>query len=541
MSEAPARPSAGVTKLGPWIALTLAGLLAATLILHVGRGTTWFFDEWDWILHRRTGGVDDLLANHNGHLIALPLLAYKATWATVGLHGYDALRVLTVMVHLATCVVLFLLLRRRIWVWLALGAAIAVMFLGSAWQDLLWPSQLQYFGSMLGGLTALLLVERGDRAGDVGATLSLLVALACSGIGLPFLGAIGLELLLQRRTWRRLWVVLLPAAAYVLWYLNYGSSQAKSSNVHLVAGYVERAAASATGALLGRDSGAGHWLLGAVGIVVVVTLAVRRSISPRMAALLALPLSFWILTALSRADSNEPGASRYLYPGAIFILLVLAQLVDDPSWPRTDRGRAVAATVAVGLLLVSLVGNVDQLRDGGAQLRSVSDYVQAELRAVELARGRVRSDFRPDTARAPQVTAGAFLSAVDALGSPAYSVARVRQAPESVRIAADRVLLDALGVRSQRAVAADGCTAVPAEGGEASKDLSAEAVNLVIVAGDDHVDVSVRNLAAAYEAPPFVTVAPGTTRRIDLPAVASGPWSIHLASSSGFSTCGSGS
>ena len=31
---------------------------------------------------------------------------------------------------------------------------------------------------------------------------------------------------------------------------------------------------------------------------------------------------FWGLTGLARADLGEPAASRYLYPGALFLLLI---------------------------------------------------------------------------------------------------------------------------------------------------------------------------------------------------------------------------
>jgi len=540
--EADSRPArttgAGTRTAIVWIAFGAAALLAFVLLLHVGRGLTWFFDEWDWVQGRRTGSLDDLLRNHNGHLIAVPILLYKFSWSAFGLGNYTAMRVLTIAFHIATCAVLLVWLRRRVRDELALGAVVVLLFLGYAWQDLLWPSQIQYLGSMLGGIAAFVFLDRRDRTGDVLAAIALTFSIACSGIGLPFLGAVGLALVLRRSTWRRLWVVLVPLALYGVWYVQYGESQAKRDNLHLVAGYVEKAGAAGAGALVGTGMSTGHAVIALILVTVVVTVAVRRRISPELASVLALPLLFWGLTALSRAQQAEPGASRYLYPGAVMLVMILGQLVDDPEWPRTVRTRLVAIGVTGVVVVVSLVGNVDQLRQGGTNLREISTYVKAELAAVELAGNRVDPAFRPDLSRAPQISAGTYLRAVHDLGSPADRLATLRTQPEEVRAAADRVLLDALGVQAHPATATGECTTVPADGGHASQDVRADSMTLVIAAGADPVDVSVRNLAATFAAPPFVTVAPGTTRSLELPEVASGPWSVHLAGSSEFTICG---
>jgi hypothetical protein len=452
-----------------WIGFGAAALLSFALLLHVGRGLTWFFDEWDWVQGRRTGSLDDLLRNHNGHLIAVPILLYKLSWSAFGLRNYTALRVLTAAFHVATCAVLLVWLRRRVRDELALGAVVVVLFLGYAWQDLLWPSQIQYLGSMLGGIAAFAFLDRRDRTGDVLAAIALSFSLACSGIGLPFVGAVGLALVLRRSTWRRLWVALAPLALYGVWYLHYGESQAKRENLHLVAGYVEKAGAAGAGALVGTGMSRGHVVIALILVVVVVTVAARRRITPELASVLALPLFFWGLTALSRAQQAEPGASRYLYPGAVMLVMILGQLVDDPEWPRTTRTRLVAVGVTGVVVVVALVGNVDQLRQGAAALRDTSAYVKAELAAVELAGKRVDPAFRPDPSRAPQISAGTYLRAVADLGSPADSLAELRGQAEGVRAAADTVLLGALGVPLGAAPQTPGaCTTVTPSDGSAT-------------------------------------------------------------------------
>ena len=352
-----------------WIVVGIAAVAAGALLLHLGRGTTWFYDDWSWVLQRRTGSVDDFLANHNGHLNLLPIIVYKASWALFGLGNYTALRAFTIVLHVATCGLFFMYARRRAPIWFAVALTVMILFLGRGWSDLLWPFQIQYIGAITGGLAALLLLDRRDRLGDIGASVALGAAVACSGVGLPFVAAVTLELLWRRSTWRKLWIPLAPLALYGLWYLEYGAAQAKSSNIHLAPGYTERAGAASTGALFGQDMSRGHVLLAIVVVAAVVVVVVHRQVSPRLAAVLALPLFYWGLTALSRADLNEPDASRYLYPGAIFVALALVELARLVPLPRGRAVLVILLGLVVAATVVSVRGNEQPFRGGAAGLR----------------------------------------------------------------------------------------------------------------------------------------------------------------------------
>jgi hypothetical protein len=55
-------------------------------------------------------------------------------------------------------------------------------------------------------------------------------------------------------------------------------------------------------------------------------------------------------------------------------------------------------------------------------------------------------DFRPDLFHAPQIMAGPYFAAIDAIGSPADSRAELEAQPDGVRQAADAVLLAAADV-----------------------------------------------------------------------------------------------
>jgi hypothetical protein len=522
-----------------WLAVGVAAVGAAALLLHVGRGLTWFYDEWSWILQRRTGSLDDFLANHNGHLNLVPVMVYKAMWAVFGLTDYTAFRVLDVVLHVATCGLLLVYLRRRTSPWFAVGAAIAVLYLGYAYQDLLWPFQIQYIGAVAAGLGAFLLLDRRDRAGDMGAALALGIAVACSGVGLPFAGAVAVELAVRRDSWRRLWVPLAPLALWGLWYLQYGQSQVKASNIDIAPGNAARMGAAAVGALAGTGSENGRYLIGALGAVVIIVLAAERRISPRFAAVLVLTLGYWLLTALSRAQFNEPDASRYLYPGAIFVVLVLSELIPRLRVPGGRVGTIACAVVVVGLLGFSVRGNVQQLRDGAAGLRDASTYVKAELRAVELARGRVDAAFRPDPIRAPQIDAGGYLAAVDDLGSPADSLSALRRAPAPIRTTVDAVLLRALD--AQLTVASEPATdcAVASPRADGSVVVRGRSPSVVVEASMP-VAVSARVLGPRGATTPIGTVPAASARALHLPATAAGPWEVLLASAGAIRVCPTG-
>jgi len=145
-------------------AVLVAALVAGgVLIYQVGRGTTFFYDEWNFILERRTGGLDAFLRPHGGHWSTVPVAVYRVLFALVGLRHYGAYRATLIGFHLACCVLLFMIARRRVGAMLALLPTILLIFLGSAWQDLLWPFQIGYLGSIAAGLASLLALDARTR------------------------------------------------------------------------------------------------------------------------------------------------------------------------------------------------------------------------------------------------------------------------------------------------------------------------------------------------------------------------------------------
>ena len=533
--------------------LLLSALLCAGAAVYyvAGRGLTFFFDEWDFILGRRGNSLDAFLQPHNGHLVVVPVLVYKALWATVGLGHYGPYRFVDLALHLLCVVLLFVFVRRRVGSAVALIAAASLLFLGSAWQDLLWAFQIGYLGSIAAGLGALLALERRDRRGDIAAALLLGLSLSCSGLGLPFLAGAAVYLLLERRSWRRLWLIAIPAIPYAAWYLHYGQSEASESNITAVPSYVFDSFAGAVSALSGLGTEKGK-VLAVLALAAMAFAIVRRRLWRQATPFAVIALAFWTLTALSRAQLHEPTASRYLYPGALMVLLVAAELV------RGMRFAPLLVVALAGLVTLSSLSNLNTLNEHAAGLRSTDETVAAELAVVELEKAVVSPSFQPDTALAPQITAGPYLAAVRDLGSPAMPLSTLVTRSEPIRASADRALISAIMpvLVSRRRVPIGG-VAPRIEGhddGTLKRDEACvvfrprvgkvtPSFELVVprhglgIQSESTLDIRLLRFAANYPQTPSTTLTPGFSLLRPPPDAVHKPWRARLAPSSPTRVC----
>ena len=159
----------------------------------------------------------------------IPFTVYEVLLHTVGLRHYWPYQLLLVLLDIGCGWLLFLLLRRKVHPLVAGAASAVLMLLGPAWQDLLWPFQFGFLGSVAGGLGALVLLDRDTRRGDIGACICLVASVACSGVGLPFVVGVIVELAWRRQSWRRIWIPAIPLGLFVVWYEAIGKSATSSS------------------------------------------------------------------------------------------------------------------------------------------------------------------------------------------------------------------------------------------------------------------------------------------------------------------------
>jgi hypothetical protein len=432
----------------PWAALAALLTAGAVVFLTVTRGTTLSFDEWSWALHRRGSSLETFLSPHNGHFSLLPVLVYKLLFATAGLGDYAPYRVVVIGLHLLCVALIFVYARRRVSGLLALIAAALVLFLIPAWQNFLWPFQVAWLMSISAGLGALLLLDRGDRLGQVTAGLLVACSLASSGVGLPVTIGLAVEILLRGDRWRRAPIVTVPLAAYAVWWVIYQNSSTTFHAVVRTPVFVAKLASATAAAMTGLAGhtvpfGSGTLLRYGPAVAVIGLLAfawaVRRPgrLSPRVLGLVAITLSFWILAGLGRAGLAQPYDSRYLYVGAVFIVLLAVELGRGASLS------APAAAVALIVLGAVLASNLSLLHDVRAFERSQSETTAADLGALDIGRPLVAPTYVPVAfpGFGLRFTASSYYAMAKAIGSPAASPRQIASSPEGVRRVADSELI----------------------------------------------------------------------------------------------------
>ena len=228
--------------------------VAFAVLLYLGRSTTFYFDEWDWVQGRREWNAAALLEPHNEHLSLVPVLVFKLLFSTVGTDSYVPFRVAGLLLHCA---------RRGAAVRLRphagrraararRGGGRAVPRHRVARRAVAVPDRLPRLARR-GHRGAARARPRGpprrrDRRGAARRRARVVLARAAAA------GGLALEVLGRPDRRSRWWIVAAPAALYAVWYLAYGGEgTATSDNLFGSPGYVADAAAGAAGALFSLD------------------------------------------------------------------------------------------------------------------------------------------------------------------------------------------------------------------------------------------------------------------------------------------------
>jgi hypothetical protein len=406
------------------------------LLMWTARGTTFFYDEWEFVVNRYNGGLASFLDPHNEHISIVPVAIYKVLFHLVGMRDYQIYRLVLVVLHLICVGLIYDIARRRIGAWPALVVAVSILCLFTAWEDLIWAFQISFVGSIVGGVAAWALLDRNRRSCDIAAAVALTIALGSSGLGLPFVPGLIAEIAMQRR-WRRLWVVAIPFALYVLWYTQYGVNMVTSNTVIQSPQWILEAVAAGFGALAGRDT---DW--GVPLAVLGFALAARRianpatRLSPRLIGAALTGLAYWVLVGVSRSTIQPPDTSRYTYLSAVCIVVIAVEL-----FPSIRPNGRMICLAAFALLAAALMG-WQTMHNNALTLRQTSATVAAQLGAMTIEQSRTPATFAPSGGLAPNITAGPYFLVAREMGSSAAdSPAAILAAPTSAQMAADAVLI----------------------------------------------------------------------------------------------------
>ncbi|HWW67128.1 MAG TPA: hypothetical protein VNY83_04025 [Solirubrobacterales bacterium] len=454
--------------------------------------------------------------------------------------------VLTILL-LVTAVLVFVYVRRRVGPWPALMAAVLLLFLGPAWQVLLWPFEIGFVGSTLFGVAMLLALDRGDRRWDIAACVFLAISLGFSSLGLAFAVGAVVDVFQRRRSQglRRAYVAAVPLLLYAAWYVGWGhdaESHLSLHNVLVSPRFVAEGLVASVDSLLALSTIAGEaigrsvWgipLLAALIALLIYGQVRKPSLSPRLWPVVASAATFWFLAGFSYFPGREAYSSRYLYAGAAFVLLVAADLLKGVRFGRW-------ALLVGGLIAVAAAAfNLTPLREGRDFLKRETALTRSDLAAIEIAHRTVDPAFglTPEiagTSYLANVQAGEYLTAVGEYGSPAYSPAELANAPEADRQQADVVLAHALPVEietSGKGKPRRGkCVSVPGGAGSSAAPLRLRpgTTRIELVAGGP---ATIRLRRFAVSEYPLVTkgIPGGSTTRLRIPSDSVvRPWRLQV-------------
>src|SRR5947209_468617 len=198
----------------PEVAFVCLLLLGAAIVLYETRGLSFYFDDWDFVLHRRGLTASSLLQAHGPHLSLVPILIYKLLLKLFGGGSYLPFRMLAAVDLVLIAFVLGLVSRRwwgRRW---GLAPVLLMVTLGAGGWTLLWSFQVGYALATAAGIGALLALDSDPiRGGGPLACGCLIISLASGSQGIGFLAGAAVLLIIRRRPRDGVWVAL-PAILY---------------------------------------------------------------------------------------------------------------------------------------------------------------------------------------------------------------------------------------------------------------------------------------------------------------------------------------
>ena len=406
------------------IIVAAGAAIAAVAILLLSRNFNFYFDEWDFILAAPDWTWLSILQPHNEHPVVIPKLIYAALLNTVGLRAYWPYMTVLLTLHAANACLLFELVRRRSGDLVGMAAGALMLVLGAGWENILWAFQMTFVGSVACGLGALLTLQR--MSGPRGAALVVALTTASilfSGIGLFFAVAVAAQMAIDRERRRDLLWLAPLAIAMAVWYLALGRTGVPTHpppsvmNLTIAPVYVLWGLGAAAAALIGES---GWW--GAVALVLAVGAVGwswhRRTPDAFALAIAAATLSLYGLTALTRGQFgyDQAASGRYVYEGAIFWLLLLADAAAVLPWRGTWRPALVAC------VFLACFNSAALLFEYGSAKSLQMQREGADLQALSSLRGDpcLKPNGYADGLVMPQVGSPAlYYRAIDLYGDPA--------------------------------------------------------------------------------------------------------------------------
>jgi hypothetical protein len=356
----------------PTIALVVALAIGLPLLLWLGRGMTFFSDEWAFIQTRTLGDPGTWLAPHNEHWTTLPVIVYRLLVETVGLRTYVPYLAVVVALHGLVVVLTFIAVRRTSGPLAAVAVAILLLLYGSGFENLYWGFQTGFVGATAAGIAALLALDRRDDRGRWAVAAFLMIGLATVGVALAFCAAVTVESIVARRLRSMLVPLAVPALVYAAWFIAFGRYGIRTGTALSTSAFIDVPSAIITG--LSNAAGGITGVGPALGIVPAAGIAVwavgrlwrDRTLPPRFVGCIAGIAVLYGLIGLTRSHdfAGIIGYTRYTYVSGILLLIAVASLAGRIDIPEERNRRLLTIVPLGGLLAAALVFNTRLLLDG---------------------------------------------------------------------------------------------------------------------------------------------------------------------------------
>jgi hypothetical protein len=434
-------------------------MVAATIVLiYESRGQTIRGDELGYAARLGSTPFAEAIFNSppNKYFLPVPLALYDAMFNVFGLVADVPYRIVVTALVLLSGGLFFALVRRRVGDLMALPPTLLLLFFGSGWETTITAIRIPSLIAVAAGLGTLLTLERRDVRGDIAAAVLLTVAVASHPIGLSFLAAAGVLILARpsAERWRTAWVVAIPATVFGAWWLFLRAPNTESFAPTSV-GDIVRFAIDSWTSITAHVSGLAGVIdqptfdqavaqVAAAALVALIIVAVviwwRRVPATFWAALVALVVLVCSTRLSPGGFLRSPDEVRYLYPEGVLLLLLVMETA------AIARLRAWAALGFTVVLLLGLVYNIGQLRDGGGMARTTSQEALGNYSAYEIAGPALDESYKPGDF-AP--SARQYVQATRAYGSVADSPAELQTASPLERASVDAALPGSLGLAVQ--------------------------------------------------------------------------------------------
>lgn len=447
-----------------WTVLVAGTLVSAIAVLLFGRSAFFTVDEHSWISTSPDFSLGQAFQPYVGHLVALPKAIYWFILETVGLRSYVLFQMLTVASLFLMASLMFEWLRRRVPPFVALAPILIVLIFPVDHLHYLTGNGITIALALAFGVGALLAWDRPGPKWDLFAAALLVLGLLTYTIAAAFaVGILAAALITKQRS--RIWVGLVPIILYGVWRVLAVGSEVERleggpdwDNLLLLPAW----AFQSLGAVLAALTGLGFDFSNLAG---GPALEQGRTLGPALATAAALALGWWfwrggrastdfwttglILLALFTSqvlvwgtiDARDPGAPRYLLPGAVALTLVVAALLRGVEWQRVPfvilwLVTASSLTVSFGIL----VNNTEWLE-------TVERGTRAEVTAIQRLENSRKEPLEPSLQPRERVRPDFSSTQAARYGNLGYAEETIAQEPSWVGARIDQFIAESLRLR----------------------------------------------------------------------------------------------